>query len=105
MVTGYVLKRHLGGDLLLIAILGPPRDFLHHYDLLLPRDLQGERRASLGRIDLGTIRHGRLDVLRGMLRSPNDNRILHAAGDKKLAIFDEAEIAGPQIGPWVGFDP
>src|SRR5438874_13797238 len=91
MFTGYVLECHRDRGILLIPIPGPPGDFLDDHHLLLLRVLNGERRSSLGRIDFVTTRHGRLDVLRRVLRSPNDDRILHAAGDEKLAILEEAE--------------
>src|SRR5262249_8491852 len=48
--------------------------------------------------------HAGLDVLRGMIRAADDDRILHAAGDEQLAILDETEVAGAQIAVAGSFD-
>src|SRR6266852_6910587 len=102
MVTGDVLKRHCDGSILLITILDVPGYFLDDDDLLLLCHLKPESRASEGRIGVVAVYDGCLDVLRGVLRSANDDRVLDAAGDKKLAAVDEPEVAGPQIAPPIG---
>src|SRR5262249_61402322 len=68
-------------------------DFLSDYQTLLAIRVDRESRAAAGAQRRMTLLHRELDVLRVMIQTANDDQVLHAAGDKELAISDETEIA------------
>src|SRR5262249_27002639 len=97
VIANDAFERRLGCGVLAVTIPDAAGDLLHDDKLLGLRSFNRECRPGHGRIGFVAASHAGLDVLRGMIRAADDDRILHAAYDKKLAILDQTEVAGVHI--------
>ena len=71
-------------------------DLLHHDQPFVAVDLDRERGHAPGTQDRMAGFHGFLDILRKVVSPADDDQVLDAAADEKLAVVKETQIPGPQ---------
>ena len=102
-----VLDGELAADLVerlrhLLAVAFAPLQFGDDDDALAPLDVDREGRHRPGADHRAGRLDGLLDVLRIMVAAPDDDQILEPASDEQLAVVEEPEVTGAEVGAGVG---
>ena len=103
----FVLDGELAADLVerlrhLLAVAFAPLQFGDDDDALAPLDVDREGRHRPGADHRAGRLDGLLDVLRIMVAAPDDDQILEPASDEQLAVVEEPEVTGAEVGAGVG---